>query len=114
MGGLMLLKRYVLSSYHIFFIIPTCKLLFVNMYMLTPPLCVKAANDQIIKTLQKENAMITTAWYDLSSRLQSNHVVLARRQDAPKSWINKQRQMVNGEFFFGGRARGVRMLNADW
>ncbi|VBB77157.1 Putative protein of unknown function [Podospora comata] len=55
----------------------------------------KAANDQIIKTLQKENAMITTAWYDLSSRLQSNHVVLARRQDAPKSWINKQRQMVN-------------------
>ncbi|KAK4178690.1 hypothetical protein QBC36DRAFT_344386 [Triangularia setosa] len=55
----------------------------------------KAANDQIIKTLQRENAMITTAWYDLSSRLQSNHVVLARRQDAPKSWINKQRQMVN-------------------
>ncbi|KAK4186035.1 hypothetical protein QBC35DRAFT_502272 [Podospora australis] len=55
----------------------------------------KAANEQIIKTLQRENAMITTAWYDLTSRLQSNHVVLARRHDAPKSWLNKQRQMVN-------------------
>jgi protein HOOK3 len=39
--------------------------------------------------------MITSAWYDLSSRLQSNHVVLQRRHDAPKSWLNKQRQMVN-------------------
>lgn len=41
--------------------------------------------------------MITTAWYDLTSRLQSNHVVLQRRQDAPRSWLNKQRQMVNGK-----------------
>lgn len=41
-------------------------------------------------------------------------MVLARRQDAPKSWINKQRQMVNGEFFLGGEREGVRMLNADW
>ncbi|KAK3997141.1 protein hook [Cladorrhinum sp. PSN332] len=59
----------------------------------------KAANEQIIKTLQRENAMITTAWYDLTSRLQSNHMVLARRHDAPKSWLNRQRQMVNGKFF---------------
>ncbi|AEO61555.1 hypothetical protein MYCTH_2311822 [Thermothelomyces thermophilus ATCC 42464] len=56
----------------------------------------KAATDQIIKNLQRENAMITTAWYDLTSRLQSNHVVLQRRHDAPRSWLNKQRQMVNG------------------
>ncbi|KAI2611754.1 uncharacterized protein GGS25DRAFT_483956 [Hypoxylon fragiforme] len=55
----------------------------------------KAQTDQIIKNLQRENAMITTAWYDLTSRLQSNHVVLQRRQDVPKSWLNKQRQMVN-------------------
>ncbi|EHA48292.1 hypothetical protein MCOR07_004015 [Pyricularia oryzae] len=55
----------------------------------------KAATDQIIKNLQRENAMISTAWYDLTSRLQSNHVVLQRRQDMPKSWLNKQRQMVN-------------------
>ncbi|AEO71314.1 uncharacterized protein THITE_2123522 [Thermothielavioides terrestris NRRL 8126] len=55
----------------------------------------KAASDQIIKNLQRENAMITTAWYDLTSRLQSNHVVLQRRHDTPRSWLNKQRQMVN-------------------
>ncbi len=56
----------------------------------------KVANDQMLKNLQRENAMIATAWYDLTSRLQSNHVVLQRRQDMPKSWLNKQRQMVNG------------------
>ncbi|TVY41399.1 Protein Hook-like protein [Lachnellula occidentalis] len=55
----------------------------------------KAANESMIKNLTRENALIATAWYDLSSRLQSNHVVLQRRQDAPKSWLNKQRQMVN-------------------
>ncbi|ORY64289.1 uncharacterized protein BCR38DRAFT_343864 [Pseudomassariella vexata] len=57
----------------------------------------KIHQDQIIKNLQRENAMIASAWYDLSNRLQSNHVVLQRRNDAPKSWLNKQRQMVNGE-----------------
>ncbi|TVY44605.1 Protein Hook-like protein [Lachnellula subtilissima] len=55
----------------------------------------KAANESMIKNLTRENALIASAWYDLSSRLQSNHVVLQRRQDAPKSWLNKQRQMVN-------------------
>ena len=40
---------------------------------------------------------MATAWYDLTSRLQSNHVVVQRRYDAPKSWLNKQRQMVNGQ-----------------
>jgi protein HOOK3 len=49
---------------------------------------------QIIKNLQRENALMATAWYDLTSRLQSNHVVMQRR-DPPKSWLNKQRQMVN-------------------
>ncbi|KAJ3498592.1 hypothetical protein NLG97_g1008 [Lecanicillium saksenae] len=57
----------------------------------------KNAADQMIKNLQRENALIATAWYDLTSRLQSNHVVLQRRHDAPKSWLNKQRQMVNGQ-----------------
>merc|ERR1712093_73219 len=55
----------------------------------------KAANDSMIKNLTRENTLMATAWYDLTSRLQSNHVVLQRRQDAPKSWLNKQRQMVN-------------------
>lgn len=55
----------------------------------------KAANDVLVKNLTRENTLIATAWYDLTSRLQSNHVVLQRRQDAPKSWLNKQRQLVN-------------------
>ncbi|KAK7998519.1 hypothetical protein PG991_014998 [Apiospora marii] len=57
----------------------------------------KTQQEIVIKNLQRENAMIATAWYDLTSRLQSNHVVLQRRGDAPKSWLNKQRQMVNGK-----------------
>ncbi|KAK2016609.1 hypothetical protein LZ32DRAFT_655588 [Colletotrichum eremochloae] len=57
----------------------------------------KAASDQIIKNLQRENALIATAWYDLTSRIQSNHVVLQRRSEVPKSWLGKQRQMVNGK-----------------
>jgi protein HOOK3 len=56
---------------------------------------VKAANEALIKSLMRENNLIATAWYDLTSRLQSNSVVLQRRQDAPRSWLNKQRQLVN-------------------
>ncbi|KAM0512158.1 hypothetical protein ACHAPE_009088 [Trichoderma viride] len=37
---------------------------------------VQAASDHIIKNLQRENALIATAWYDLTSRLQSNHVLV--------------------------------------
>lgn len=48
-----------------------------------------------LRNLQRENALMSTAWYDLTSRLQSNHVVLQRRSEAPRSWIGKQRQMVN-------------------
>ncbi|KAI0601731.1 hypothetical protein F4775DRAFT_589043 [Biscogniauxia sp. FL1348] len=55
----------------------------------------KAQADKVIKNLQRENAMIATAWYDMSSRLQSNHVVLQRRNDVPRSWLNKQRHLVN-------------------
>ncbi|KAI1160037.1 hypothetical protein F5B18DRAFT_634237 [Nemania serpens] len=55
----------------------------------------KAQSDQIIKNLEHENSRIASAWYDLSSRLQSNHFVLQRRNEAPKSWLNRQRHMVN-------------------
>ncbi|CAI6097162.1 unnamed protein product [Clonostachys chloroleuca] len=57
----------------------------------------KAATDQLISNLRRENSLITTAWFGLTTRLQSNHVVLQRRHDSPKSWVNKQRQMVNGQ-----------------
>lgn len=46
--------------------------------------------------LKRENTLMATAWYDLTTRIQSNNVVLQRRSDAPKSWINKHRQAALG------------------
>lgn len=45
-------------------------------------------------TLQRENRLMASAWYDLSSRLQNNGVSLGRRRQEPKSWIGKQRALV--------------------
>ena len=76
-----------------------------------PPAPLKQAqSEQIIKNLQRENALITTAWYDLNSRLQSNHVVLQRRQEMPKSWLNRQRVMVNGMYWLPSSARNCWVL----
>lgn len=47
-----------------------------------------------IVALQRENQLMVTAWYDLSSRLQNNGVSLNRRRQEPKSWIGKQRALV--------------------
>ncbi|KAK6411744.1 hypothetical protein LTR95_018055, partial [Oleoguttula sp. CCFEE 5521] len=47
-----------------------------------------------LASLQRENRLMTSAWHDLSSRLQSNGVSLARRRQEPKSWIGKQRALV--------------------
>ena len=52
------------------------------------------APSQDIATLQRENHLMATAWYDLSSRLQNNGVSLGRRRQEPKSWIGKQRALV--------------------
>ena len=52
------------------------------------------ASSQDIATLQRENHLMTTAWYDLSTRLQNNGVSLGRRRQEPKSWIGKQRALV--------------------
>lgn len=45
--------------------------------------------------LERENTLISTAWYDQASRLQMNSVVLKRRSDAPSSWLNKQRNAIS-------------------
>ena len=72
----------------------------------------QAQSEQIIKNLQRENALITTAWYDLNSRLQSNHVVLQRRQEMPKSWLNRQRVMVNGMYWLPSSASNCWVLTS--
>ena len=53
-----------------------------------------AALPHDMAALQRENHLMTTAWYDLSNRLQNNGVSLGRRRQEPKSWIGKQRALV--------------------
>ncbi|KFA64355.1 hypothetical protein S40285_02917 [Stachybotrys chlorohalonatus IBT 40285] len=57
----------------------------------------RAETEQTIKNLQRENSLMATAWYDLTTRLQSNHVGLQRRPEPFRGFVNKQRQMVNGQ-----------------
>jgi len=54
----------------------------------------KETPTQDIAILQRENHLMATAWYDLSSRLQNNGVSLGRRKHEPRSWIGKQRTLV--------------------
>jgi hypothetical protein len=54
------------------------------------------ATKSTVANLERENKLLATAWYDLTCRLQSNTVMLARRQEPPKSWLGKQRAAVAG------------------
>jgi protein HOOK3 len=56
---------------------------------------VQVALERENDNLKREYSMMTMAWYDLSSRVQSNTVMLQRRSEVSKSWINKQRRAVN-------------------
>ncbi|KZM24604.1 hypothetical protein ST47_g4229 [Ascochyta rabiei] len=58
---------------------------------------------QEVENLRRENKLITSAWYDMTMRLQSNTVVLQRRSEAPKSWLGKQRLAVGGSSSLGRR-----------
>ncbi|CAO2648481.1 Nn.00g077480.m01.CDS01 [Neocucurbitaria sp. VM-36] len=58
---------------------------------------------QEVENLRRENQLITSAWYDMTSRLQSNTVVLQRRSEAPKGWLGKQRVAVGGAGAMGRR-----------
>jgi protein HOOK3 len=70
-----------------------------NENLLTNP---QAELQQEVENLRRENQLITSAWYDMTSRLQSNTVILQRRSEAPKSWLGKQRVAVGGA---GGTVR---------
>jgi protein HOOK3 len=56
----------------------------------------QAELQQEVENLRRENQLITSAWYDMTSRLQSNTVILQRKSEAPKSWLGKQRVVVGG------------------
>lgn len=66
----------------------------------------KKSSDELqqeVDNLRRENKLITSAWYDMTMRLQSNTVVLQRRSEAPKSWLGKQRLAVGGSSSLGRR-----------
>ncbi|KAF2156208.1 hypothetical protein K461DRAFT_291149 [Myriangium duriaei CBS 260.36] len=44
--------------------------------------------------LKRENTLMSTAWFDLSARIQRENVILGRRRESPKSWLGKQRGLV--------------------
>jgi len=56
-----------------------------------------------VENLRRENQLIKSAWYDVTSRLQSNTVILQRRSEAPKGWLGKQRAAVGGAGILGRR-----------
>ncbi|QDS76980.1 hypothetical protein FKW77_005688 [Venturia effusa] len=60
-----------------------------------PPTADKDVAEELAN-LHRENKLIASAWYDLTCRLQSNTVMLSRRQEPPKSWIGRQRGVVGG------------------
>lgn len=47
-----------------------------------------------LAALQRENKLMASAWFDLSSRLQSNTVMVGRRKESAKSFLGKQRAIV--------------------
>lgn len=54
----------------------------------------KLAHKQQLETLLRENSMMTSAWFDITSRLQTNTVTLGRRREEPSSWLGKQRSAL--------------------
>lgn len=59
-----------------------------------PTTAVGQGDEKNLAALKRENALMTSAWYDLTSRLQSNNISVGRRREDPKSWLGKQRQLV--------------------
>ncbi len=55
----------------------------------------KASSQTEVAALRRELRLMSSAWYDMTSRLQSGNVVLQRRPDPPKSFIARQRIIVN-------------------
>jgi protein HOOK3 len=48
-----------------------------------------------LERLRRENRLVASAWYDLTCRLQSNAVHLARRAEGARGWLGRMRAAVN-------------------
>ncbi|MCJ1314473.1 hypothetical protein MMC25_008155 [Agyrium rufum] len=56
-----------------------------------------------LENMKRENKLMASAFYDLSSRIQMSNVTLQRRTGQPRSFLNKQRQQVNQAASVRGR-----------
>ncbi|TKA66777.1 hypothetical protein B0A49_03378 [Cryomyces minteri] len=52
------------------------------------------SHQRALQNLRKENDLMTTAWYTLTTRLQSNSISLQRRPETPRTLIGRQRMAV--------------------
>ena len=59
---------------------------------------------RLIENLQRESRLMASAYHDLAGRLQVNSIVLQRRDEAPRSWLNKQRKLVDQPALATGRS----------
>jgi protein HOOK3 len=50
---------------------------------------------QQLDQLRRENKLMASAWYDMTTRLQSNTVHLSRRAEGGRSWLGRMRTAVN-------------------
>jgi protein HOOK3 len=48
--------------------------------------------------LQKENSLITSAWFNIGTRIQGDHVFLQRQ--GPQSFLNQQRLILDTQVRF--------------
>lgn len=46
------------------------------------------------ENIQRELSLMTSAWYDMTSRIQSDAVIVQRRSEAPRSFLNRQRRLL--------------------
>lgn len=75
---------------------------------------VDAKARQEMLMLQRENKLIASAWYDLTTRLQSNTVLLSRRAEAPRTMIGRARAAVHSGPSGGSSLVRVFLPRARW
>lgn len=54
----------------------------------------KLASQQELENLKRENKLMASAFHDMAGRLQMNTVSLQRRNEPPRSWMNKMRRQL--------------------
>ncbi|KAK9369596.1 HOOK protein-domain-containing protein [Lipomyces kononenkoae] len=55
----------------------------------------RAISPEEAATIKRELALMTSAWYALTARIQQNKVIVVKKvDDSPESWLNRQRKIL--------------------